>query len=113
MISSEGHLFNQASVMKAFGLNKFHVSRLHCRRGSNSSKLKKRLRQWQEVRSWARLIREAEYLWHFDLRDLKRIGAIELTQLIEEVPYSHRKRVDRWLLKYSVATRFCSNSLPS
>ena len=62
-------------------------------------------RQWQQVRTWARLIREAEALWHVDVRALRRMGADELSQLIEEVPAPHRKRVNRWLRCYAVATR--------
>ena len=64
-----------------------------------------RCRTWQQVRTWARLIREAEALWHVDVRALRRMGAVELSQLIEEVPSTHRKRVNRWLRCYSVATR--------
>ena len=64
-----------------------------------------RLRRWQQVRTWARLIREAEALWHVDVRALRRMGAVELTQLIAEVPPTHRQRVNRWLHCYSVATR--------
>ena len=68
-------------------------------------KLKMRLRQWQQARSWARLIREAEKLWQVDAKELKRLGALELTQLLKEVPPSCRKRVNLWLIKYAVATR--------
>ena len=64
-----------------------------------------RLRHWQQARSWARLIREAEVLWQVDERELKRLGAIELTQLLNEVPPSFRRRVNLWLIKYSVSTR--------
>ena len=67
--------------------------------------LRRRLRRWQEVRTWARLIREAEGLWHVDVRELKRLGAIELSQLLNEVPPVQRLRVNRWLIHYSVATR--------
>ena len=70
--------------------------------------LRSRLRQWQQVRTWARLIREAEALWHVDVRELRRLGALELSQLLEEVPPSQRGRVNRWLHRYSVATRFQS-----
>ena len=45
--------------------------------------IRSRLRQWQQVRTWARLIREAEALWHVDVRALRRMGADELIQLIE------------------------------
>ncbi len=69
-------------------------------------KLKMRLRHWQQARSWARLIREAENLWQVDAKELKRLGALELTQLLKEVPPSCRRRVNLWLIKYSVATRF-------
>ena len=57
------------------------------------------------MRTWARLIREAESLWHVDVRELRRLGAIELSQLLEEVPPMQRIRVNRWLNRYSVATR--------
>ncbi|BEV36389.1 hypothetical protein [Synechococcus sp. M16CYN] len=68
--------------------------------------LRSRLRHWQQVRTWARLIREAEALWHVDVRALRRIGAIELSQLLEEVPPIHRQRVNRWLHCYCASTRF-------
>ena len=67
--------------------------------------LRCRLRRWQQVRTWARLIREAEALWHVDVRALRRMGALELSQLIEEVPPMNRQRVNRWLHCYAVATR--------
>ena len=79
------------------------------KRGVQRQKLKRRLRHWQQARSWARLIREAEHLWKVDSRELKRLGALELTQLLQEVPPSHRKRVNLWLIKFSVATRFCNH----
>ncbi len=78
----------------------------HHKRGIQRQKLKRRLRHWQQARSWARLIREAEHLWKVDSRELKRLGALELTQLLQEVPHSYRRRVNLWLIKYSVATRF-------
>ncbi len=68
-------------------------------------RLKMRLRHWQQARSWARLIREAEDLWQVDSKELKRLGALELGQLLHEVPYSYRRRVNLWLIKYCVATR--------
>ena len=68
--------------------------------------IQNRLRQWQQVRTWARLIREAEALWHVDVRALRRMGAEELSQLLEEVPPAHRRRINRWLDGYCVATRF-------
>jgi len=72
-----------------------------------------RLRRWQQVRTWARLIREAEALWHVDVRALRRMGAVELTQLIAEVPPTHRQRVNRWLHCYSVATRLQTPPTPN
>ena len=63
------------------------------------------LQRWQDTRTWARLIREAEALWHVDVRDLRRLGALELHQLLEEVPPTLRPRVNRWLRRYRVTTR--------
>ncbi len=50
--------------------------------------MKRRLREWQSVRSWARLICEAESLWRLESREVKRLGALELTKLLAEVPSS-------------------------
>lgn len=72
----------------------------------NNFSVRSRLRHWQQARSWARLIREAESLWKVEARELKRLGALELAQLLKEVPPSYRRRVNLWLVKYSVATRF-------
>ena len=72
---------------------------------TDSNELKKRLRQWQHSRSWARLICEAEKLWSLESRELKRLGAMELIQLQNEMPFSVRRRVNYWLVKYSGATR--------
>ncbi len=63
------------------------------------------VQRWQDTRTWARLIREAEALWHVDVRDLRRLGALELSQLLEEVPPNLRPRVNRWLRCYRVTTR--------
>lgn len=71
-----------------------------------------RLRTWQQVRTWARLIREAEALWHVDVRALHRVAALELSQLLEEVPPEQRTRVNRWLVRYDVATRFNRHESP-
>ena len=60
------------------------------------------VQRWQDTRTWARLIREAEALWHVDVRDLRRLGALELSQLLEEVPPSLRPRVNRGLRGYRV-----------
>ena len=67
--------------------------------------IRRRLLRWQKARSWARLIREAEILWHVDAKELKRLGALELAQLLNEIPPSYRRRVNFWLVKYSVSTR--------
>ena len=73
--------------------------------------IRRSLRHWQQVRSWARLIREAEILWHVDHKELKRLGALELSQLINEIPPSYMRRVNLWLAKFSVETRFqCKKS---
>ena len=72
---------------------------------TDGSALKKRLRQWQHSRSWARLICEAERMWSLDSRELKRLGAIELIQLQNEMPFNVRRRVNYWLIKYSGVTR--------
>ncbi|CAK6690806.1 MULTISPECIES: hypothetical protein [unclassified Synechococcus] len=64
-----------------------------------------RVQRWQDTRTWARLIREAEALWHVNVRDLRRLGALELSQLLEEVPPALRPRVNRWLACYRVHTR--------
>ena len=73
---------------------------------TDGSELKKRLRQWQHSRSWARLICEAEKLWSYESKELKRLGAIELIQLQNEMPFNVRRRVNVWLIRYSGATRF-------
>jgi hypothetical protein len=63
------------------------------------------VQRWQNTRTWARLIREAEALWHVDVRELRRLAALELSQLLEEVPPHLRGRVNRWLERYRVHTR--------
>ena len=63
------------------------------------------LQSWQAARTWARLIREAERLWHVDVRALHRLAAEELGQLQGEVPARLRPLVNRWLRRYGVATR--------
>ena len=67
----------------------------------DGNELKKRLRQWQHSRSWARLICEAEKMWSLESRELKRLGAMELIQLQNEMPFNVRRGVDYWLVKYS------------
>ena len=64
-----------------------------------------RLRRWQTARTWARLIREAEALWHVDVRVLHRVAAQELGQLVQEVPPVMRRRVNLWLKRFRTATR--------
>ena len=71
----------------------------------DGNELKKRLRQWQHSRSWARLICEAEKMWTLESRELKRLGAMELIQLQNEMPFHVRRRVNYWLVQYSGATR--------
>ena len=72
---------------------------------TDGNELKKRLRQWQHSRSWARLICEAEKMWSLESRELKRLGAMELIQLQNEMPFNVRRRVNYWVVKYSGATR--------
>ena len=72
---------------------------------TDGNELKKRLRQWQHSRSWARLMGEAEKRGSREARELKRLGAIELIQLQNEMPFNVRRRVNFWLVKYSGATR--------
>ena len=67
--------------------------------------VKKRLRQWQHSRSWARLICEAEKMWSLESKELKRLGALELIQLQNEMPFNVRRRVNFWLVRYAGATR--------
>ena len=72
---------------------------------TDGNELKKRLRHWQHSRSWARLICEAEKMWSLESRELKRLGAMELIQLQNEMPFNVRRRVNFWLVKYSGSTR--------
>ncbi len=95
-------LFCQSMYMDGFKLEKHSAQKSFLQR----RRLRRSLRHWQQVRSWARLIREAENLWQVDSKELKRLGAIELIHLLEEVPPSYRRRVNLWLDNYSVATRF-------
>lgn len=67
--------------------------------------LRASLRRWQAARSWARLIREAEALWHVEPLAMHRLAAEELGCLLEEVPPCMRRRVNRWLLRFGVLTR--------
>ena len=73
---------------------------------TEGNELKKRLRQWQHSRSWARLICEAERMWSLESRELRRLGAMELIQLQNEMPFNVRRRVNFWLVRFSGATRF-------
>jgi hypothetical protein len=40
-----------------------------------------------------------------DVKDLRRLGALELDQLLHEVPTGLRPRVNRWLKGYGAKTR--------
>lgn len=71
----------------------------------SSDPMRERVRRWQSVRSWAMLIREAEALWHVDGRLLHRLASEELVRLAGEVPPRLRRRVNRWLERFHVATR--------
>lgn len=73
--------------------------------GESNDPLMRRLHRWQTARSWARLIREAEALWHVDVRVLHRLAAQELVQLVQEVPPRLRRRVNLWLHRFGVLTR--------
>jgi len=75
------------------------------KRKTDGKELKKRLRQWQHSRSWARLICEAEKMWSLESRELKRLGAMELIQLHNEMPFNVRRRVNFWLVRFSGTTR--------
>lgn len=72
---------------------------------SHSDPMQERVQRWQTVRTWARLIREAEALWHADVRILHRLAAEELMRLVQEVPPRLRRRVNRWLERFHVVTR--------
>ena len=74
----------------------------------SSDPLQGRLRHWQQVRSWVRLIREVEPLWHFEDKEFRRLGAMELSQLFQEMPLALRPRVNRWLDNYSAAMKLNS-----
>ncbi|MCP9926846.1 hypothetical protein [Cyanobium sp. CH-040] len=63
------------------------------------------LQRWQAARSWARLIREAEALWHVEALAMHRLAAQELGSLLEEVPPGLRRRVNPWLERFGVLTR--------
>ena len=92
--------------MRKFFTKKNFAAQAHFAKSkTDGNDLKKRLRQWQHSRSWARLICEAEKLWSYESKELKRLGAIELIQLQNEMPFNVRKRVNFWLVRYSGATR--------
>ncbi|MEB3256881.1 MAG: hypothetical protein VKN83_01040 [Cyanobacteriota bacterium] len=77
----------------------------HLPHHSPSDPMQERVRRWQSVRTWARLIQETEALWHVDARVLRRIAAEELVRLVQEVPPRLRRRVNLWLERLHVATR--------
>jgi hypothetical protein len=78
------------------------------RRHGGRAEPRQLLLRWQAARTWARLIREAECLWHVDVRTLHRLAAEELGQLQNEVPMALRSRVNSWLRRFGVATRLGS-----
>ena len=80
------------------------MARARHRHGS-ATQPRELLLRWQAARTWARLIREAECLWHVDVRALHRVAAQELSQLQNEVPAQLRGRVNSWLRRFGVATR--------
>ena len=106
MISGLLPCFGQAGVMDPTHLNQNLLFNWSAPQSLDRDRLRRRLSRWQHRRTWARLIREAESLWHVDVRAIRRLGAIELSQLLHEVPPSQRKCVNRWLRRYSVLTRF-------
>ncbi|KEF43383.1 MAG: hypothetical protein ER33_01165 [Cyanobium sp. CACIAM 14] len=73
--------------------------------GAQAEPALRRVRRWQTVRTWARLIREAEALWRVDVRALHRLASQELFQLVQEVPPRLRRRVNLWLVRFNVMTR--------
>jgi hypothetical protein len=47
------------------------------------------------------------------VRELKRLGALELSQILGEIPPSQRVRVNRWLKGYAASTRLsCAHHQP-
>ncbi len=88
--------------IKSKSFNQFHQDRM----GTKCDQLQARLRHWHQARSWARLIREAENLWHVESREIRRLGALELSQLFQEIPPFLRKRVNRWLDNYSTLKKY-------
>lgn len=77
----------------------------HSHPSAHPDPMQERVRRWQSVRTWARLIKEAESLWHVDGRVLHRLAAEELVRLVQEVPPRLRRRVNLWLERFHVATR--------
>ncbi len=96
----------QAVVMDHSHSKDFLQSSLLDKRTTVADPLHCRLRAWQQGRSWARLICEAECLWKVDSKPVRRLGALELSQLLNEIPSSQRARVNRWLNIFSASTRF-------
>jgi hypothetical protein len=81
------------------------LTRLPLSSGDATEPVLHRVRRWQTARTWARLIREAEALWRVDVRSLHRLAALELFQLVQEVPPGLRRRVNLWLERFNVITR--------
>ncbi len=89
------------------------ISKLSLSRGRLSKKcnsLKSRIQQWQQVRSWGRLIRAAQNLWKVDAKEVRRLGALELLRLFQEVPPTLKNRVHRWLEHYASSTKNIANA---
>ncbi len=68
--------------------------------------VRRRITQWKQVRTWTCLIREAESFWYAEEREIRRLGAVELSQLLQEIPLGKRGRINRWLYRYSIANKF-------
>ena len=98
-------MFDELFMRKYFTKKNIVVQFPLIKKRTDGNELKKRLRQWQHSRSWARLICEAERMWSLESRELKRLGAMELIQLQNEMPFNVRRRVNFWLVRYSGVTR--------
>ena len=77
----------QASFMDSFPTRQSPFQHLPRNKSADCEQLRRRLRQWQQVRTWARLIREAESLWHVDVRDSNQVsgGVMAAEQWLEGV----------------------------
>ena len=74
MIKEFFRIFIHDCFMRKYFTKKNIVGQSHLVKSkADGSDLKKRLRQWQHSRSWARLICEAEKMWSLESRELKRL----------------------------------------